>query len=219
MEITIGNAEKRLEAFTGSFDDMDLMAKNIKIDSEDTMAIGNELIAKAKGLQNKIEAKRVSIYDEIYPKDGRKVVKATNALAKTFKERLAGIINTIDGKYMTYRRKLQVAEAKRQIEVDEKEAKAKEEREKLFIPPTVSEKFNMPAPVELEKVANVTKSDSGSSYIKKIKGFRVTDFSKVPDSYKMLDEVHIRQVMNSNDRHDIPGIEWTLEEKRVTRLS
>jgi hypothetical protein len=222
MDLTLTHAEKRLEAFGTSFDNMELTANKLTINSGDDMAIGNELIAQAKSLQNKIEERRLSVYDEIYPKEGRKVVKGVNTLAKKFKDRLTGIINIVDTKYMTYHRKIKQKEATELLYREEELARAKEKRDKLFIPPNLmrSEKFNMPAPAEIqEAAANLTKSDSGSSYIKKIKGYRVTDFSKVPDSYKMLDETSVRQVMNSKDRHDIPGIEWTLEEKRVTRLS
>jgi hypothetical protein len=221
MDLTLTHAEKRLEAFGTSFDNMELTANKLTINSGDDMAIGNELISQAKSLQNKIEERRLSVYDEIYPKEGRKVVKGVNTLAKKFKDRLTGIINIVDTKYMTYHRKLKVEEAKKQIEADEAAAKAKEESDKLFIPPNLirTPEANCNVVKADKPVAKLTKSDSGSSYIKKIKGYRVTDFSKVPDTYKMLEEVMVRQVMNSQDREDIPGIEWTLEEKRVTRLS
>jgi len=218
MELTLIDAEKRLNVFTEQFDDIELMANKLTIDSDGTMAIGNELISKAKQLQNSIEEGRVAIYDEIYPKAGRKVVKKANDLAKGFKARLAGVIDVVDAKYMAHRQKIKILAAQEALKAEEAQLKAKEERDKLFIPPTVDTKFDMPAPAVVKEMANMTKSDSGSSYIKKVKGFKVTEFSKVPDFYKVIDEVTVRQMMNRDGREDIPGIEWTVEEKRVTRL-
>ena len=197
-------------------------ADRLEVTDSKTQGQANEMIAQAKTLAKDIETRRVNIYDSLYPKDSRKVMKAVNALAKKITSHIGDITGSLSQKYLEYdrleRERLVKEEAARLKEQEKLAAIEREKAEKLFIPPGSDVVLPEPAPEKPKEVSNMTVGKAGSSYKKKVKGFNLTSFAAVPDEFKLLNESMVRKVMNDPDRGLIPGIEWTETETLATRL-
>ena len=198
-------------------------ADRLEVTDSKTQGQANEMIAQAKTLAKDIETRRVNIYDSLYPKDSRKVMKAVNALAKKITSHIGDITGSLSQKYLTYdrlERERQVKEEAERLKEQEKLAAIESEKAaKLFIPPTADITPKVwPVPEKPKEVSNMTVGKAGSSYKKKVKGFNLTSFAAVPDEFKLLNESMVRKVMNDPDRGLIPGIEWTETETLATRL-
>jgi len=216
------NHIEKIEKYKEKWDEISNKAEALVVDSEASKMQANDMLAQSKKLGKMIEDRRVEVYDELYPKASRGIMKKVNAAAKTIKEALVGIERSIEVKYLAYDRKVReeaaLAEAKR-IE-DERKAREESQKAAAHLPPGME-----PAPVVIEStpavvkpVENMTSSGLGSTYKKKIKSFKVVDFSLVPDDFKILDESLVRKIMHHPDRGAIPGIVWTTEEKLSTKV-
>jgi hypothetical protein len=216
----------QINEIAAGFDGMQAEADALVVDSDESQGQANEMIAQAKKLSRAIEDRRVKIYDELYPKANRKVMKEVNERAKLYKGRLVTMNCSLEGKFLSYRDEKRRAEVKAEAEriakeeAERKAAEAEREAKMAHIPPEMREDV---APVVVEStptvqkpVTNMVQGHTGNSYTKKEKYFVMVDFSKVPDGYKTLDEVRVRKAMR--DGIEIPGIEYKTRDKLATRL-
>ncbi len=220
--LTVNTPGDRLAAVATGLEDMEKSSGTLLIKNDADKHLATEMIGKAKRLAKLIEDKRVEIYDGLYPVENRKVVKTSNDLAKGYKRRLDLVSIGLEQKYLAFDREVREAAALEEARRIQAERKAKYELEEKakFLPPDVEvPKFIEPVThMRPSVVSNITRSDNAASYKKKVKGFKIIDFSLVPDEYKEICVVDVRREMNKKDRKDIPGIKWTEDEKLATRL-
>lgn len=216
-ELTLIEAKQQLERFKPNFQEMTVKADSLVVDSKESQVQANDMIGSAKGLIKKLEGQKVSIYDILYPKENRDIMKEVNALLKEYKGIIDKIIKSLERKYLDYDAKLrrEVAEAEAARLRAQEEAKKKAEEASLYIPPGMEVKTESMPPAP--KVENVVSGDSSASYVKTVKSYEIVDFAKIPDSYKLLNVPEIRREMHRKDRQDIPGIKWTEESQLATR--
>lgn len=216
--------------------DMCAQAASLVVDSDKKKGQANEMIAQTKKLSKAIEDRRVKIYDELYPKENRKDMKETNDRAKLYKDRLSVLCNEIEGKYLIYQEEQRQIAVKAEAErIGAEEKRIREEKERMeaskkemeakmaHVPPEMREEVTIepmpapePAPAPVRPKANMVQGHTGSSYTKKEKYFEVEDLSRVPDEFKVLNEVLVRKAMHAG--RPIPGIVYKERDKLATRL-
>lgn len=213
--------EKRLLSFESNFKDMEDKAGSVVVNSAETKIVAGDMIASAKKLGKEVEGVRTKIYNVLYPKENRSLMKKANELAKGYQARIKGITGAIEKKYLDYDReeRRKAAEAEAAALKDQEDLRKEAEKKNLFIPPELQDDDEVLKSANIPKVSNKTVSALGTSYRIERKSFKVVDFSKIPDEFKMLNETLIRKEMNRENRRDIPGIEWVVQESLGTRTS
>lgn len=210
----------RLTKYEPEWKKIEEKANSLKVNSDESQILASDMLSQIKVFGDKIEKKRVEVYDEMYPKEKRSIVKKVNNLAKAYKGRLEELKRVVQKKYLAYDRIKQEEAARAEARRLEAERKAREEAEEknLFIP----DGLKVAPEVEQEvtpEVKNMTSTGLGSTYKKKVKSFEVVDFSKVPDEFKLLNETAIRAEMRKEKQPEIPGIKWTVVDELATRVN
>ena len=164
--------------------------------TSDTEAIhASELSSRIAGALKKIEEKRIS-----YTKPLNQSLREINADFKIIKQPLEKAKGEVNMLILEWR-------AKEQEKVEKEEARRRKIQE-------AHEKkgHEVKAPVVMEK----PKKTIGHVTSRKVTKWKVVDFSKVPDRYKMIDSVQLNGAAR-DEKPEVPGVEFYEEEIAVVR--
>jgi hypothetical protein len=183
-------------------------AHEVKDDESEKKAI--EMAGQAKTLLNSLDAER---RESIKEPDA--FVRGVNKLCKVFKDKIATIQSDLKKKVGDFQWRKELDRRKREKEAREAAEKLQKQVEKEAKEAGVEAPVVAPAPVE--KKETVTRTDSGASaHIRTAwKMTEITDFSAVPDKYKMLDERAVKIAIQGGATN-IPGLK--IEEVATTVL-
>ena len=147
-----------------------------------------------------------------YIEGAEQTVKRFKAEFKPTFDLIKEVSQKISGKLMDYRREVEriaaeAAEVARKSAEIERKAAEKKEREMKKVDPEFIPTEVIPATViPKAEPAKTVASKSGSMTYRKVKKFRILDFKKIPDEYKLTDDAKIRKMMSANI--EVPGVEY-----------
>lgn len=208
--LDLAHAKMDLSQYNQAIDKMMAEAEAIEVINDVSSQKAVELAANAKKLFNRIEKQRKEIVTQ-----PNQFIKAVNAFAKGFQNKLSQIENDLKTKISLYQNKIE-------LERREQEKKAKEAAEKLQeeINEEAKEK-GIEAPVVpipiVPETKIITRTEEGASASqRKTWKFKVVDISKVPKAYICISEVKVRQAIRMGIRQ-IEGLEIFEEITTVLR--
>lgn len=166
------------------------------------------------GLQAKKLAKQLKGIEEAYTKDHRLYVTTIRNFLKVYTEYLKTIEDDQKEKFTAYSHRIEMARREAERKAEEAARKLqkqlnKEAKEKRIEP------VQVPTPALPQKQAPVRTAEGSASFRKKWT-FRVIDLGKVPDKFKVLDEVAINRAIKAAVRN-IPGLEIYQKETPILR--
>ena len=187
MEIT----KKEIQVLENQVSPLIVQADSYKIDSVEAVDKASNFMLKVRDTERGIEAKRLE-----FTKPLNQSLKAINDTFKSLKQPLEGARNILTRKIIEWKtaetRKLEAEEARRR-KIQEAHAEKGHETK---------------APVVLERPENKI----GNTQTRKVWTFEVVDFSKMPDEYKMLNNVAVNQAIRDGVR-EIKGVKISQEER------
>lgn len=188
---------------------MDQKAAALDIIDDATNQTAVEMAGQSAAMFKKIEDKRKEIV-----KEPNEFIKAVNAFAKQYTERLDDIKRLLGFKITRYdqeqtRSRLEAQrkaneEAKRLQDEIDAAAKANNETPAVVVAPVV---FETP---------KITRTSAGSASQKTTWTFEVKDFAALPDKFKQVDRVAINAEVKAGIRQ-IPGVRIYQEQKTQIR--
>ena len=189
-------------------------ANKIVIQNDDDEKMVADVRAKIKTLGNSIDATRKMLVDP-----HRAVVDAVNGELQPMIKSLTGADDTIKAKITSFRQAKQDA-INRENERIRKEAEAKEKQrliEQMKSGGDMEDAPPAPVPQYIPPAPKTTVGDGGGKISeRKTWTFKVTDLSKVPLEYMMLNEKMVKAAVSSGKRGtEIPGIEIYQESKVI----
>lgn len=202
-------AKRDLSPYREQIANMVKEAMALTVENDETNAMANELGNQAKKLNKTIEAEKKRIIEQ--PND---FIKAVRNFCKSFQDQLAKVEYTLKQKITTYQTKRELERRK----AEEEARKATEALQKKI------DKEAKQAGVEAPKIetpvipepSKVTRTDSGTSHIRKEWTFEITDPGNVPREYMKVDEQAIRKAVKAGIR-EIAGVRIYQETKTVFR--
>jgi hypothetical protein len=170
-------------------------AKVLEVNNDQDDQQANELFLKVKRFIKDADSER-SEFKEPFLKMG----KTIDGTYKPFLDRFKSAADAIEAKILTWREKkrkiLAEAEAKAKAEF---EAKLKAEEKKVAKNPLLEPEY-IPPPVQFIQETSV-RTDSGSSTERKTWAYEVTDFSKLPDAFKVENSKAINEAIRNGERN------------------
>lgn len=184
--------------------------QKIIVSNDEQMDLASEFLSKVKTRINRVEAKRKKYVGPLNAQ-----VKKINADFKAVKspyEEMERIVKGRIGAYVTQKRKEQEEKEREEKRRQQEEARKLAEKEKISNQKAAAqlrkerEEQNALKPKDAE-IAPKTSSttEKGKVVTKVVTKFEVTDPSKVPDMYKVVDEKLIRQAVNNGTKR-IAGV-------------
>ena len=180
-------------------------ADSFVVETEIDVGIASEFLKGIKDTENKIEAKRLEFTGPL-----NQSLKAINTTFKNLKEPLAKAKRTVSDKILSWR-KIEAAKVRKA----EEEARKIEEEKIRKIQETCESEIDVKDKQEMieeimeeeepEVIIKKPETTIGNTQARKIWTFEVTDFAKVPDKYKMINQVEVMADIRAGER-DIPGI-------------
>lgn len=202
-------AKRDLSPYREQIANMVASAMALTVDCEETNAMAVELGTQAKKLNRMIEAQKKQITE--IPND---FVKAVRNFCKAFQDDLIRIEKITKKKVNIYQNKLELeqrkAEEKARKATQELQRKINKEAEKAGVEAPKIETPIMPEPPK------VTRTDSGSSYIRKEWTFEIINPKSIPREYMKVDEQAIRKAVKAGVR-EISGVRIYQETNTVYR--
>ena len=195
MEETQITQNKEIQELKGETEITIGVVGSIEVHTEEQAVKASEYV---KGINDKIkmiEEKRLT-----FTKPLNESLSAINA---TFRELTAPLNNAktnVTNKIMEWRRE------------EQKKIEAEESRRRKIQEAHAEQGHNVNAPVVMEK----PKATVGNVQVRKIWKYKITDFSKLSDSYKMIDTNMVNIAIRGGLR-EIPGLEIYQEEISAIR--
>lgn len=202
-------AKRDLSPYREQIANMVKEAMALTVDNDESNAIAVELGTQAKKLNKTIEAKKKRIIEQ--PND---FIKAIRNFCKMFQDQLAKVESTVKQKITIYQtnRELERRKAEEEARKAAKELQRKIDKEAKK---TGVEAPQIEAPV-IPEPPKVTRTDSGTSHIRKEWTFEITEPWSVPREYMKIDEQAIRKAIKAGIR-EIAGVRIYQETKTVFR--
>lgn len=174
-------------------------AKVLEVNNDQDDQQANEIFLKVKKFVKDSNAEREKFKAPFF-----QMGKTIDGTYKPFLDRFKAAADAIEVKILAWRKKKReiIAEQDRKNQA-EFEAKRKAEEEKVAKNPLLEQKY-IPPPVQFIQ-ENSVRTDSGSSTERKFWTYEVTDFSKLPDSFKIENPKAINEVIRGGERN-IPGL-------------
>ena len=202
-------AKRDLSPYREQIANMMKEAMAITVENDESNSLAVELGTQAKKLNKTIEAEKKRIIEQ--PND---FIKSVRNFCKSFQDQLAKVEYTLKQKITTYQTKRELERRKAEEEArkatEALQKKINKEAQKAGVEAPKIEAPVMPEPPK------VTRTDSGTSHIRKEWAFKITESWNIPREYLKVDEQAIRQAIKSGIR-EIPGIEIYQETKTVFR--
>lgn len=191
-------AKRDLSPYREQIANMVKEAMALTVENDETNAIAVELGTQAKKLNKTIEAEKKRIIDQ--PND---FIKAVRNFCKSFQDDLVRVENITKQKVSTYGAKVELnrrkAEEAARKAIEELQKKIDKEAQKAGVE---APKIETPVMPESPKV---TRTNSGTSYIRKEWTFEITEPWNVPREYMKVDEQAIRKAVKAGIR-EIAGV-------------
>ena len=171
-------------------------ALSVVDDETNHRAVG--LAGEAKRVFKAIEAKRKELV-----KEPNRYVRAVNAFAKQFTEKLKQVETSLKRKVADYQYRLELERRKREAEEkrkrEELQRKMEAEAKEAGVEPV-----KLPDPVVPER-PKVTRTETGSAHLRMEWTFEIKDETKLPREYLIPDMKKIRAAVKAGVR-TIPGV-------------
>ena len=165
-------------------------ADSYVIISAQDVDLASEFLSEAKGLENRIEAKRLT-----FTKPLNQSLKAINETFKKLSKPLVDARQIVAIRILDWRK----VENDRIAKEEERRRKIQEAHERAG--------HEVKAPIILEKL----EKRMGDTQARKVWNWEIVDFSKVPDIYKEINRVAINQAIRNGVR-EISGLNIFQEE-------
>lgn len=171
---------------------------NLSITKESDERRAIETVVKIKSAEKDLKAKL-----KYYIEGAEQTVKRFKAEFKPTFDMAKDVTQKINSKLMDYRREVEriaaqkADDARKKAETERKELEKKEREAKKADPEFIPTEVIPQAVIPVAEPTKTVASKSGSVTYRKIKKFEVLDFSKVPDKYKITNDVEIRKMMNA----------------------
>ena len=165
-------------------------ADSYVIKSAQDVDSASEFLSEVKGLENRIEAKRLE-----FTKPLNQSLKAINETFKKLSKSLVDARQIVAIRILDWRK----AENDRIAKEEERRRKIQDAHERAG--------HEVKAPIILEKL----EKRMGDTQARKVWSWKLVDFNKVPDSYKEISPVAINQAIRNGIR-EIPGLRIFQEE-------
>jgi hypothetical protein len=194
---------EEIKVLEGQSKDLILRANALEVKDEPTSKSATDLGVTISKFLKLAEEKRKFL---IQP--AQETVKRVNNEFKQFTEPLTQVLDLIREKQRTY------------LVIQQKKKETEEKEKAEMLEDITGEE------VSAGKVKTQIHSQAGMSYLKKRWAFRILDKSKIPDNYKLIDEVKIRQAIRENTvtiggktsmNLKIEGIEFYMEDEVAFR--
>jgi hypothetical protein len=166
-------------------------AGNYIIDSIEAIDNASLFLRKVKEAENNLEAKRLEFTAPL-----NQSLKAINETFRQLKSPLTQARELLTGRILSWKR----LETERLAKEEARRRAIQEAHEKAG--------HQVNAPVVLER----PETKIGNTQTRKVWTFRVIDFSKIPDEYKLINQVTVNQAIRDGAR-EIGGLEIYQEEK------
>ena len=180
-----------------------------EINSKEEQEQATKVLSLIKKDLKEIDSKRKFILEPI-----NSLTKEINTIAKATTSILEDMETTTKNKMSVFANKLILEQKKAEQEERERVKKEQEkinhEAQKLGCEPVV-----IPEIVQ-EKPKTTIRTETGTSYTKEVWNFKITDISKVPLDYLIVDEKNVREAIKNGIRN-IDGLEIFSENKIVIR--
>jgi hypothetical protein len=206
-------AKRDLSPYREQIQNMMKEAMALTVDSEESNAMAVELGIRAKKLNKIVEAEKKRITE--VPSDFVKAVR--NFCKEFFQDTLKRIEEITKQKVKVYQDILKLerrkAEETAKKAIEDLQKKIDKEAKKAGV-----EAPQIDTPV-ISQAPKVTRTDSGSAYIRKKWVFEIIDLKKLPDQYFIPaspDEAAIQKAINAGIRQ-IPGVRIYQETKTIFR--
>lgn len=202
-------AKRDLSPYREQISNMVKEAMTLTVNNEKSNAVAVELGTQAKKLNKTIEGEKKRIIEQ--PND---FIKAVRNFCKSFQDELAKVEFTLKQKITTYQTRRELERRKAEEEArkatEELQKKIDKEAKKAGVEAPKIETPVIPQPVK------VTRTDYGSSHIRKEWTFEIIEPGKIPQEYMKVDEQAIRKAIKAGVRK-IAGIRIYQETKTVFR--
>jgi hypothetical protein len=194
---------EEIKVLEGQSKDLILRANALEVKDEPTSKSATDLGVTISKFLKLAEEKRKFL---IQP--AQETVKRVNNEFKQFTEPLTQVLDLIREKQRTY------------LVIQQKKKETEEKEKAEMLEDITGEE------VSAGKVKTQIHSQAGMSYLKKRWAFRILDKSKIPDNYKLIDEVKIRQAIRDNTvtisgktsmNLKIEGVEFYMEDEVAFR--
>lgn len=170
-------------------------AMELQVQDTESLNQAKELILAIKDLKKCVEDERIKIVKPL-----NEALRNINNMFKKFTEPLLKADGILSEKILAFNRAEQERVAKEQEKLEKKLQREEQKLKKQGID------IALPRP-QIESQVDIS--------TRKVIKWRVKDFSKVPEEYKMLDEVKITKAVRAG--LEIPGIEIYEEEILIRR--
>ena len=187
MEIS----QKEIQVLESQVSPLVKQAGSYVIDSVEAVDTASVFLKQVRDTERSIEDKRLEFTAPL-----NQSLKAINDTFKKLKEPLEQARALLTNKILGWKRD----EAERLFKEEERRRKIQEAHREAG--------HEVSAPVVLERPENKI----GNTQTRKVWTFRVKEFSKIPDVYKVINQVAVNQSIRDGVR-DIPGIEVYQEEQ------
>ena len=187
MEIS----QKEIQVLESQVSPLVKQAGSYVIDSVEAVDTASVFLKQVRDTERSIEDKRLEFTAPL-----NQSLKAINDTFKKLKEPLEQARTLLTNKILGWKK----AEAERLFKEEERRRKIQEAHLKAG--------HEVSAPVVLERPENKI----GNTQTRKVWTFRVKEFSKTPDVYKVINQVAVNQSIRDGVR-DIPGIDIYQEEQ------
>ena len=184
-------SKKELQVLEKQVSPLVSQADGYKIDSVEAVDEASIFLKKVRDTERSIEAKRLEFTQPL-----NQSLRAINATFKKLKEPLFQARMLLTGKIVEWK----TAESQRLEKEEARRRKIQEAHEKKG--------HEVKAPVVMDRPDNKI----GNTQTRKVWTFKVVDFSKMPDEYKMLNNVAVNQALRDGAR-EIKGVKIYQEEK------
>lgn len=207
-------AKRDLSPYREQIANMVKEAMALIVDNDESNTIAVELGTSAKKLNKTIEIEKKRIIGTPQIQEVLDFVKSFKNFCKGFQDDLVKVENITKQKVGTYGVKvelnrLKTEEAARKA-VEELQRKIDKEAKKTGVEAPKIETPVIPEPPK------VTRTDSGTSHIRKDWTFEIIDHGNIPREYMKVDEQAIRQAIKAGIR-EIAGVRIYQETKTVFR--
>jgi hypothetical protein len=187
MEIS----QKEIQVLENQVSPLVKQADSYVIDSVEAVDVASTFLKKLRETETSIEAKRLEFTAPL-----NQSLKAINDTFKSLKQPLEEARMLLTNRILNWKR------------IETERLAKEEERRRKIQEAHLEAGHQVNAPVVLERPENKI----GNTQTRKVWTFRVKEFSKIPDVYKVINQVAVNQSIRDGVR-DIPGIDIYQEEQ------
>ncbi len=181
MEIS----QKEIQVLENQVSPLVKQADSYVIDSVEAVDVASTFLKKLRETETSIEAKRLEFTAPL-----NQSLKAINDTFKSLKQPLEEARMLLTNRILNWKR------------IETERLAKEEERRRKIQEAHLEAGHQVNAPVVLERPENKI----GNTQTRKVWTFRVKEFSKIPDVYKVINQVAVNQSIRDGVR-DIPGID------------